>query len=100
MQWWYNETDGIFHEAFPNVKLRKCSESDLDGFYEFDTTQQYTVRSKWDTMMCLDNPEDVYIKGQYTSDSGSMLNIDVERCFEKDKQCESVEEIEKFFDNH
>ena len=70
MQWWYNETEGIFHEAFPEVKLRKCTQSDKDGFFEVNEVSKDYVNSRWDLMMCLDNPDDVILKGQSSWENG------------------------------
>ena len=47
-------------------------------------------------MMCLDSPEEILIQGQYGHDFGNLLVIDVEKCYEKEKNCKTDEEIDVF----
>ena len=51
-------------------------------------------------MICFESPENVSLFGRYGVEDGRILLIDIDRCYEEDKNCKSDEEIEEFFQTH
>ena len=58
------------------------------------------VTSIFTQMLCFENPEDVTLFGRYGLQDGKILLIDIDRCYEKEKNCKSDNEIEEFFQTH
>ena len=53
--------------------------------------------NQWTNSMCIDDPTGLDFYGAWGTQDGKVLNIDIDRCYEKDKNCRSDDEIEEFF---
>ena len=73
----------------------KCSKSDFDiSLYQ----SSEFARDNIDKALCMENPEEVKMKGNFNTDGFQMLSINVNRCSGKNTICKSKEEIDQFLD--
>ena len=65
------------------VSLRPCNQNDIDNMLFDPVLEDYTdgkLDQLVDKMMCLDDPNQIRLEGQYKHDDGSFLRITMEKC--------------------
>ena len=84
--------DGLYIKEFD---LHQCTvDEDLQKFYAPDSPYVNFVSSTFETLLCLDHPEDIKFFGNYNTDLGNTIEIAFYECI--DKSCLSPEKRKTF----
>ena len=79
------------------LKTHRCNQTDLRNIQEQSTiTRQESVERQWGKAYCLDNPEEIQLMIDVTSDNKKSLWLEAYIC--KWEGCKSAEEIQEFME--
>ena len=71
------------NEANVPLKLRQCTEKDIDEKL-FEMTRDWPealIKTKYlKSMMCLDDPNQIHLDGQFINDDGTFLKVEWRQC--------------------
>ena len=100
--YWGEDADGNYSAGFENItSTHYCSSEELGfvegrqgNFFPMIESQKNLAMAYQKKMLCID-PTEAYLKGDYNSDSASLLNIQFIKCHDRD-DCLPDEQIMQF----
>ena len=109
VSWGFDDTTG--ENWFTEIELptHRCTKEELGlddsagedkaAFYPTSIKFKRDLQEYWNNFICLDNPEDIALRGDLSSARSSLLEVKITRCDSSEEEnCKSDEITHKFFE--